>query len=91
MASAPATYSSWLNHVELWFASIERDVIARGIFNSVSDLAANCAATSTPIPQTLGPFNGNNQIPLDAFALTIPLRQSTSRLLFGNALAALPA
>src|SRR3954469_13618373 len=33
------TYSSWLNQVELWFAKIERDVIARGIFTSVSDLA----------------------------------------------------
>src|SRR3954452_19946014 len=34
------TYSSWLNQVELWFAKIERDVLARGIFTSVSDLAA---------------------------------------------------
>jgi transposase len=33
------TYSSWLNQVELWFAKIEREVIARGIFTSVSDLA----------------------------------------------------
>jgi transposase len=33
------TYSSWLNQVELWFARIERDVIARGIFTSVADLA----------------------------------------------------
>jgi transposase len=33
------TYSSWLNQVELWFAKIERDVIARGIFTSVKDLA----------------------------------------------------
>jgi transposase len=33
------TYSSWLNQVELWFAKIERDVIARGIFTSVNDLA----------------------------------------------------
>src|SRR6266403_493847 len=32
------TYSSWLNHVELWFSKIERDVIARGVFTSVSDL-----------------------------------------------------
>jgi hypothetical protein len=32
------TYSSWLNQVELWFARIERDVIARGVFTSVSDL-----------------------------------------------------
>ena len=33
------TYSCWLNQVELWFAKIERDVIARGIFTSVKDLA----------------------------------------------------
>jgi transposase len=32
------TYSSWLNQVELWFAKIERDVLARGVFTSVSDL-----------------------------------------------------
>ena len=31
------TYSSWLNHVELWFAKIERDVIARGIFTFLHD------------------------------------------------------
>lgn len=33
------TYSSWLNQVELVFSKIERDVIARGIFTSVNDLA----------------------------------------------------
>jgi transposase len=33
------TYWSWLNQVELRFAKIERDVIARGIFTSVPDLA----------------------------------------------------
>ena len=32
------TYSSWLNQVELWFAKIERDCIARGIFTSTTDL-----------------------------------------------------
>lgn len=32
------TYSSWLNQVEIWFAKIERDVIGRGVFTSVSDL-----------------------------------------------------
>jgi len=32
------TYSSWLNQIELWFAKIERDVTARGIFTSVTDL-----------------------------------------------------
>ena len=33
------TYSSWLNQVELWFAKIERDLIYRGIFTSVPNLA----------------------------------------------------
>ncbi len=33
------TYSSWLNQVEIWFARIERDVIARGVFTSVKDLS----------------------------------------------------
>ena len=32
------TYSSWLNQVEVWFAKIERDVIARGVFKCVPDL-----------------------------------------------------
>ena len=32
------TYRSWLNHVELWFAKIERDGVARGIFTSTADL-----------------------------------------------------
>jgi transposase len=33
------TYSSWLNQVELWFSKIGRDLLARGIFTSVADLA----------------------------------------------------
>lgn len=33
------TYSSWLNQVEIWFARLEREVIARGIFTSVKDLS----------------------------------------------------
>jgi transposase len=32
------TYASWLNQIEIWFAKIERDLIARGIFTSVTDL-----------------------------------------------------
>jgi hypothetical protein len=31
--------ASWLNQVELWFAKIERDLLARGIFTSLPDLA----------------------------------------------------
>jgi transposase len=33
------TYSSRLNQVDLWFAKIQREVISRGIFISVVDLA----------------------------------------------------
>ena len=33
------TYASWLNQVELWFARIERNLLARGIFKSIPDLA----------------------------------------------------
>ncbi len=33
------TYSSWLNQVEIWLSKLERQVIARGIFKSSSDLA----------------------------------------------------
>src|SRR6201984_1617158 len=33
------TYSSWLNQVEIWFAKIEREALARGIFTSVPALA----------------------------------------------------
>lgn len=33
------TYASWLNQVELWFSKIERDLIYRGVFTSVKDLA----------------------------------------------------
>jgi transposase len=49
------TYASWLNQVELWFAKIERDVIARGIFTSVPDLARKImryirAANRRPTP-----------------------------------------
>ena len=35
---APA-YSPWLIHVELRFSTIDRGLLARGIFTSVSDLA----------------------------------------------------
>ena len=38
------TYSSWLNQVELWFSKIERDLIYRGVFTSVKDLARRIMA-----------------------------------------------
>ena len=33
------TYSSWLNQVEIWLSKIQRDLIARGVFTSRTDLA----------------------------------------------------
>ena len=45
------TYSSWLNQVELWFARIERDVIARGVFTSVPICAESLYAVHPPVQQ----------------------------------------
>ena len=45
------TYSSWLNQVELWFAKIERDVIARGVFTSVPGSEAKAHALHPPLQQ----------------------------------------
>ena len=50
------TYSSWLNQVELWFAKIERDVIARGIFTSVPDLRKKLRQYITLHNKTAQPF-----------------------------------
>jgi len=50
------TYSSWLNQVELWFAKIERDVIARGIFTSVTDLARKLRRYIHQYNRTATPF-----------------------------------
>src|SRR6184192_4488687 len=43
------TYSSWLNQVELWFAKIQRDVITRGVFTSVADLAVRPGRETIPL------------------------------------------
>ena len=48
------TYSSWLNQMELWFAKIVRDVIARGIFTSVADLRRKLMGYIRATPSTLG-------------------------------------
>ena len=37
--TSPAAPSGLHNEVELWFAKIERDVVSRGVFTSVKDLA----------------------------------------------------
>ena len=50
------TYSSWLNQVELWFSKIERDVIARGIFTSVTDLRRKLMRYIQHYNKTAKPF-----------------------------------
>lgn len=50
------TYSSWLNQVEVWFAKIQRDVIARGVFTSVADLARKLRKYIRAYGKTAKPF-----------------------------------
>jgi transposase len=50
------TYSSWLNQVEIWFARIEREVIARGIFTSVQDLERKLMRYIRAYTKTAKPF-----------------------------------
>jgi transposase len=50
------TYSSWLNQVEIWFARLEREVIARGIFTSVKDLARKLMRYIRAYSKTAHPF-----------------------------------
>ena len=50
------TYSSWLNQVEIWFAKIERDVIARGVFTSVADLSRKLMKYIRGYAKTAKPF-----------------------------------
>jgi transposase len=50
------TYSSWLNQVEMWFARIERDMIARGVFTSVQDLARKLMRYIQAYSQSAKPF-----------------------------------
>jgi transposase len=52
-----ATYSSWLNQVEIWFSRIERDVIARGVFSSVRDLARKLIRYIRAYSKTARPFH----------------------------------
>jgi len=50
------TYSSWLNQIEIWFARIEREVIARGVFTSVPDLARKLMRYIRTYSKTARPF-----------------------------------
>jgi transposase len=74
------TYSSWLNQVELWFAKIERDVIARGVFTSVSDLARKLRRYINAYSQMPAPFAGSTPTPPDESVVTNSLRRATTRV-----------
>jgi transposase len=50
------TYSSWLNQVEIWFARIQRGVIARGVFTSVADLSRKLMKYIHPYAKSARPF-----------------------------------
>jgi hypothetical protein len=72
------TYSSWLNQPELWFAKIERNVIAPRTSLPSLIWLASYAVTSMFIRPTPGPFSGNTQTPRAASLVSNSLRQATS-------------
>ena len=52
------TYSSWLNQVEIWFAKIERDVIARGVFSSRRSYASFLIRRASSATSRTAPTRG---------------------------------
>jgi transposase len=78
------TYSSWLNQVEIWFAKIEREVIARGIFTSVSDLAPKLRRFINAYSANARPILWKYSTRPAASVVTNSLRQATSSLLRRN-------
>lgn len=70
------TYSSWLNQVELWFAKIQRDVIARGVFTSVADLGRKLRKYIRAYSKTAKPFR---------WIYTDPSRRITPNKITGTA------
>jgi transposase len=67
------TYSSWLNQVELWFAKIERDVIARGIFRSRSDLKRKLMRYIRIYNQSPKPVKWQYREPRHRITTTLPV------------------
>ncbi len=74
------TYSSWLNQVKLWFAKIQRDLLARGIFTSVADLARKIRKYIRAYAKVARPSVGPFPIP-PAELVILSQGQFTSRLL----------
>jgi hypothetical protein len=77
------TYSSWLNQVEIWFAKIEREVIARGVFRSVPDLAHKLMRYVRAYSKTVRALNGST--PMSAIACRYANElTATGHLVSGN-------
>lgn len=70
------TYSSWLNQVELWFAKIQRDVIDRGVFTSVADLARKLSRYIRAYEEQARPFR---------WTYTDPQRRICANVITGTA------
>jgi transposase len=71
------TYSSWLNQVEIWFSKVERDVIARGIFTRVRDLARKLRRYINAYSANAKPIQWNIPIRHAASAVTLSQRHAT--------------
>lgn len=69
------TYSSWLNQVENWFAKIERDVIARGVFTSVTDLSRKLMKYIRAYAKTARPIR---------WTYTDPKRRMSAKVIAGT-------
>jgi transposase len=63
------TYSSWLNQVEIWFARIQRDVISRGVFTSVSDLSRKLMKYIRAYAKSAKPFRWTYSNPAHRIAV----------------------
>jgi transposase len=74
------TYSSWLNQVEIWFSRLERDVITRGIFTSVSDLRRKIMRYIRLYGKTAKPFRWKYADPTRRIKILVKMspRQATS-------------
>jgi len=67
------TYSSWLNQVELWFAKIEGDLIARGIFTSQQDLKRKIMRYIRQYNKTAKPVKWRYADPQHRITPTLPV------------------
>ena len=72
------TYSSWLNQVEIWFSKVERDVIARGIFTSVKDLARKLRRYNNAYSANAKPIQWKYSDPTRRFRSNVVLRHAAN-------------